>query len=412
MNGYHLLTLTHRQASLEEIGKIVLPDTEGASLGDRLSALKAKFGWDELLYLATCNRVIFFFYTKNEVSSRAAHQILMALRPDETTCPPACLALKMSLLRGEEAISHLYNVAASVDSLVLGEREIFRQLREAEERCKSWGLTGDNIRLAMRFAVVAAKEVYSKTGIGERPVSVVSLAFQKMEAAGLSAESRIALVGAGQTNALLAKFLLKKGVKKVAVFNRSIDKAAEIAAAFPDGKAFRLDELAGFRGGFDQLVACTSAGRVLISECVFEKLSAGETGPKVLVDLAVPANIDPSLGKRGDAQLIDIEQLKTQAEANRAHREHELAAARRILAEHVSEFKIEHRQRQAERSLGYLPGEIRSVRKRAMNVYKKDIEKLDPAARRLVDELLGYMEKKCIGIPIKEARKRARLSTF
>ncbi len=409
MKGYHLLTLTHRQASLDEIGRIVLPETEGVSLGDRLSELKSRFGWDELLYLATCNRVIFFFYTKNEVSDRVAHQFLMALRPDANTCPPACLALKMGLFHGENAISHLYEVAASVDSLVIGEREIFRQLREAEERCKNWGITGDHVRVAMRFAVVAAKDVYSRTGIGEKPVSVVSLAFQQMEMAGLKPNSRVLLIGAGQTNALLAKFLLKKGIRKVAVFNRSREKAAEIARAFAEGEAFSLEELADYRGGFDQLVACTSAGRVLVDETVFDKLNMGETARKTLVDLAVPANIDVHFLRKKNAQLIDIEQLKAQAEINRGHRERELFAAKKIIAEHVSDFKMNHRQRQAERALDFLPDEIRSVRERAMSVFQKDLEKMDPESRRVVVEMLGYMEKKCIGIPMKAAKAMVKL---
>lgn len=405
MKGYHLLTLTHRQASLDEIGRIVIPPTEGQSLGDRLASLKARFGWDELLYLATCNRVIFFFYTRKPVDLQVANQFLAALRPDLQECPPACLALKMSLFEGESAIGHLHEVAASIDSLVIGEREIFRQLKEAEERCRAWNLTGDHIRLAMRFAIVAAKEVYSQTGIGEKPVSVVSLAVQQMVAAGLRAESRVLFVGAGQTNALVAKFLLKMGVRSVTVFNRSIEKAEEISRAFAEGVAQPLDSLAEFRGGFDCLVVCTGAGKIMVSPTVFETLTAGETGSKIVVDLAVPANVDRSLANRPDTQLVEIEGLKSLAEANLSHREQEVIAACTILKRHLKEFKTSHRQRQIERKLDELPDRMRGIKGRALNAFQKEMAKMDAPARALVERMLDYMVDKSIAEQIKTAKK-------
>jgi glutamyl-tRNA reductase len=405
MKGYHLLTLSHRQASFEEIGRIVLPETVGVSLGDRLSALKNEFGWDELLYLATCNRVIFFFYTKNEVTPRTAHQFLAALRPDLTSCPPACLALKMGLFSGISAIEHLFDVTASIDSLVVGEREIFRQLREAEERCKSWGITGDHIRLAMRFAVVAAKDVYSNTKIAEKNISIVSLAVHQMRAAGLNPKSRILMIGAGQTNQLLAKFLQKEGIESVTVFNRTLEKAAEIAAVFPKGKAHLLADLQKFTDGFDQMIVCTSSPKILINEAVFSILKNNENGQKVVVDLSVPANVSSALNAEKNTQLIDIEQLKHLAEQNMAARGQEVSAARKILNQHLSDYKKSHRQRQMERALDFLPDEMRHIRERALDVYQKDIAKLDPEAQKLIENILFYVEKKSVGVPMRAVKE-------
>lgn len=408
MKGYHLLTLTHRQASLEEIGRLVIPPSEGQSLGDQLASLKARFGWDELLYLATCNRVIFFFYTRKPVDLGVAHQFLAALRPDLHECPPACLALKMSLFEGEMAIGHLHEVAASIDSLVIGEREIFRQLKEAEERCRAWSLTGDHIRLAMRFAIVAAKEVWTNTGIGEKPVSIVSLAVQQMVAAGLRATSRVLLVGAGQTNALVAKFFLKMGVRKVTVFNRTLEKATEISRAFAEGEALPLESLADFRGGFDCLLVCTGASKIIVSTAVFENLKGKEFSPKIVVDLAVPANADRALADRPNTQLIEIEGLKALADANRSHREQEVIAAQSILKRHLKEFKLAHRQRQIERKLDFLPDQMRGIKGRALDVFQKEMVKMDAPTRAVVERMLDYMVDKSIAEQIKTAKKLVR----
>ena len=150
-----------------------------------------------------------------------------------------------------------------MNSLVIGEREILRQLREAYDQSVAWKLTGDDIRLAMRAAVETAKAVYSNTRIGEKPVSVVSLAIQKLLAAKTPKEARILLIGAGQTNKLVTKFLHKHSFSNVVVFNRTLEKA-EGLANMVDGKAYTLDHLQEYQGGFDCMIVCTGATKALV----------------------------------------------------------------------------------------------------------------------------------------------------
>jgi glutamyl-tRNA reductase len=113
----------------------------------------------------------------------------------------------MPIVQGEVAVSHLFNVASSVDSLVVGERQILSQLREAYEFARSQGLCGDAMRLLMDQAVLTSKEVFSTTRIGEKPVSVASLAVLKLLRYALRPDARILLIGAGQTNSIVAKIL-------------------------------------------------------------------------------------------------------------------------------------------------------------------------------------------------------------
>jgi glutamyl-tRNA reductase len=404
LDGYHILTLTHRDAPLETIGKMVLND-DSAPL---LHALKNRFGWAEMLYLATCNRVVFLFYAQGPVSENMANEIVVQTRPDLSTIETEHISEKMQVLHGADAIRHWMEVAASMDSIVIGEREIIRQLREAYDRSDKAGLTGDHLRLLMRFTIETAKEIYSQTGIGEKAVSVVALAFSELLKVTGDRKSRILLVGAGQTNTLLAKFLAKHGFQNITVFNRSLENARKLADTV-QGRAFPLDALRHYQEGFDCLVVCTGATRPVITPEIYQNLLQGETSKKVVVDLAVPNNVDKRILPAFPIHLIEIEGLQNTADDNLAYRENERKKAGVVIAERLQAFCGHWYERQVERSLSHIPDEVRAVKERAINqVYGKEFALLDTKTQALVLEMMDYMEKKCIAIPIKTMKEIAK----
>ncbi|MBK8702837.1 MAG: hypothetical protein IPN33_03970 [Saprospiraceae bacterium] len=178
-------------------------------------------------------------------------------------------------------------MAASMDSLVVGERQILGQLRDAYDQCKAWGLTGDGIRLVIQHTVVAAKAVYAQTRIGDKPVSVASLAIQQLLKSGLPTDARIIMIGAGQTNMLVAKFLHKHHFHHVTVFNRSLDKAQAIADML-GGRALPFNALSSYTEGFDCMIVCTGAAEPIITESLYASWLQGETDPTMVIDLAIP----------------------------------------------------------------------------------------------------------------------------
>lgn len=401
LDGYHILTLTHRDTLLETIGQVVLP---GDTAPETLQSLKARFGWDELFYLATCNRVAFLFYSQEPVENNLAFKVLETICPEMPATALENIAAQMRLLHGADAVRHLFEVAGSLDSLVVGEREIIRQLREAYDRSHAWGLTGDHIRLLMRFTIETAKEIYSQTGIGEKALSVVALAFSAMQKTGLAKDARILLVGAGQTNALFSKFLAKNGYQNATVFNRTLEKAEHLAATL-GGRALPLDALAQYSEGFDALVVCTGATEPVITPALYQTLLAGDTLRKTVVDLSVPNNVDKRILDEYAVQFIEIENLKTVANENLAHRERERVKAEAIIGQRIFAYRELWHERQVERSLAHIPDEVRAVKERAVNeVFGKEFAQLDSAAQELVLQMLGYMEKKCVAIPIKAAK--------
>ena len=405
---YKTITVTHKTTNLKQIGDyVVMGDSD--NLKQLLHNLKAAFGLDELLYLSTCNRVLYLFTTPENIDSAFTKRFLSTINPI-FQAPEANKRIKEEVLQyeGTEAINHIYEVASSIDSLVVGEREILRQLREAYQQCIDWKLTGDNLRLLMRFVVTGAKKVYAQTRIGEKPISVVSLAIQKMLSTKFSRRSRILLIGAGQTNTLVSKFLAKYDYQNITVFNRTYEKAHKLASKFKNGNALQLEALMEYKEGFDIIIACTGSVKPLVTTKVYTDLLNEDSSPKLVIDLSVPNNVDRTITSTHNVNYIEIEDIRQMAKVNLAFREREVTNAQAILTEEIKEFEIQFRNRQVELAMRDIPVQIKAVKVKAMNeVFKKELAGLDDQTIELMERMMSYMEKKCISIPMKMAKKMA-----
>ncbi len=402
IENYKIITITHKSAEIKDIGNFVIPESNDLSVVDLLKKTMTDLSIKELMYLPTCNRVMFFFCYDGSLETPFLTKFTQQIYPQI----PLDTALdKFRTYEGEEAIEHLFEVSASVDSLVVGEREIIRQLREAYQHCSEKGLTGDCIRLAMDMTVKTAKHIYGNTRIGQKQVSVVSLAIKKMLEAGVSNDQRLLIVGAGQTNLLVCKFLKKYGFKHVSIFNRSVGKAQEISQWFGT-QAHALSELSHYKKGFDCIVVCTGSVEPIIHEKNYHQLLQGETDKKVIVDLAIPNNVSPSVSSLDSVDYIEIEDLKKLAKENMAFRRKEIEKAKEVIVASLSDFHSLYAERQLELALEQMPIQIKEVKSKALNeVFKKEMEHLDDDTKELLERMMTYMEKKCIGIPMKVAKE-------
>lgn len=404
LSYFKLITITHHKLNVNELEKFVVKYDDEDGLATQLKNLKSQLNLEELFYLATCNRVQVMIYDSKEVDFSFCKEIFQGINPKLTDADFEQAEKFIDIHHGLDAIEHIFSVCSSIDSLVVGEREILRQYRQAYEKSYSFDITGDNLRLLDKFTVQAAKDVYANTKIGEKPISIVSLAIQKLLQADLSREARIVLVGAGETNKLVGKFLKKHNFKNITIFNRSLDNAKALSDVL-NARAFHLSELKDYKEGFDCIISCTGSPDIIISESSYPGLLNGEQDEKLIVDLAVPNNVDKAIANQNALKLIDIEQLRTLAHENLAYRKEEVVVAREILKKHVHNFDKIYQQRQIEKALTQLPHKIKEVKERALEkVYKKEIEELDPDAQKLIAEMMDYMEKKCVGIPMKVAK--------
>lgn len=402
IEGFKIITVTHHQASLQDIQKVILhPD----GIGDRLSQLKSQIGIPEILYLATCNRVCYFLYDEKEFGEDRLQSFFQFVNPALSSDNWTTTRAQINFLQGKRAMQHLFELAASINSMVIGEREIFRQLREAYDFAKEQNLTGDNIRLAMRFTIEAAKCVYANTAIGEKALSVVALAFQQMMMKSQNREARVLMVGSGQTNTLFGKFLQKHQFTNITIFNRSLD-GAQILANQLGGKAYSLNDLKNYKGGFDIMVVCTGSVECVITPDLYEQLIGTDGSSKILIDLSVPNNVDRKVIQNYNVHYIEVEALKEKAKENLEHRLNAIEAVKTILADFMNQFITAFKQRLIERALHKVPEEIKSVKDRAINqVFAKEFETLDESSKDLLLRMMTYMEKGCINIPMKAARE-------
>ncbi len=403
LDTYQLLTITHKTANLKKIGDYVVSVNDEKNLDTQLDQLKQTFGLEELLYISTCNRVIYLFTGEVQVSSDFIEQFFTYINP-KLNEEKERIHNEVSYYFGEYAVNHFYSVAASVDSLVIGERQILGQIRESYEMCSKMKLTGDSIRLLMRFAVTVAKRVYAQTRIGEKPISVVSLAIKKLLNLQVPKTAKILLVGAGQTNTLAAKFLKKYHYENVVVFNRSLDKAEKLSSKF-DNRFHSLEALKDYKAGFDVMIVCTGATEPIITSDIYSSIVGADTDRKTVIDLSIPNNVARDVTKKFTMSYVEIDTLRALAQENMAFREREVTKAKEIIIEEVNDFEAQFKQRQIEKAMSQIPVKIKEVKSRAINqVFHKELETLDDATKELMERMLNYMEKKCISIPMTIAK--------
>jgi glutamyl-tRNA reductase len=398
----NIAAFTHKNLEVTEIGMLHIEEQEQK---ERLSSLKSAFGFSELMFLSTCNRVEFTFCTDQIVSQSLLTAVFETLYPNFTKTQIETFSSSAELTSGIQAVNHILNVASSIDSMVIGEREIITQVRSAFERCRSNGLTGDLIRLAMRYTIETAKKVYTETSIAKKPVSVVSLAYHRLRDMNISLDARILIIGAGMTNTNMSRFLKKHGFTKFVVFNRTLSKAEKLAHDL-HGQALPLSALDSYSEGFDVIISCTGADSHIITPEIYHNLLAGDEGRKVVIDIALPQDLDPQIIESHNVTHISVNVLQKISNENLKERSKEIAHVESIITASLEEFKQIHRIREVEIAMREVPEKVKEIRSIAVNeIFKKDIDMLDENSKDVLEKVLGYMEKKYMSVPMIMAKE-------
>ncbi|HEX8377288.1 MAG TPA: glutamyl-tRNA reductase [Pedobacter sp.] len=402
MKHLKVLAFTHQQIDLKELGKLVICNQ---TLTSRLNRVREKYDIPEIFYIGTCNRVEFVFSASQELTFDFVKDFIQTLN----FCIPGDriddFVSKVSTYEDEQAFNHLLRVSCSLESLVVGEKEILAQVRKSYETCRKLGFTGDYMRMVMSHVVKTAKEVYTQTKISKNPISVVSLAYRKLRDLNMCSNSRILIIGAGETNKNICKYLQKHKYSDFAIFNRTLENA-ELLAADLNGRAYSLDELSTYKKGFDVIVTCTSAVNPILTKSIYESLLNGDTDKKVIVDLAIPNDTCPEVLASYPVHFIEVRSLQEVANLNMQERYHELVHAEQIIEVSINEFRPLLKQRQIELAMREVPNKIKEIRSVAMNsVFADDIGQLDTNSREILEKVMNYMEKKYISVPMVMAKE-------
>lgn len=398
----HSIAFTHRNLDVRHIGRLHI---EVEKQQARFEQLKSQLALDEVVFLSTCNRVEYFFVSDLIVDASFLHTFFTELYPEMDGELTAYYSSKAEIYNRMDAVSHLFRVASSIDSLVIGEREIITQVRQAYEQSRSMNLSGDTLRILFNETILTAKRVYSETKISERPVSVVSIAYQRLQSLDVPNDARVLIVGTGVTNTAMARFLKKHGMTRFTLFNRTLANALPLANEL-NGEAFPLSELPYYSGGFDVLVTCTGSEETIIDTALYDQLLQGDMDAKITIDLALPNDIEDEVHLNFPTKQISINTLQKISDANLVMRSNEIDQVEAIISESCKSFINAAKLRTIELAMRPVPQMVKDIKATAFNeVFKNDIDQLDTESLAVLEKIVGYMEKKYMSMPMIMAKE-------
>jgi glutamyl-tRNA reductase len=401
LNSFHIIAFTHRNLDVSEIGKLHI---EIDKQKERLESLKIKSELQELMFLSTCNRVEFLFCTNQTVNQAFLKNFFQNLYPEIESKALTNIINSVQLFSGIAAVEHLFQVASSIDSMIVGEREIITQVRNAFQLSKENGLTGDFIRLILRQTIETAKRVYTETNIARKPVSVVALAYHTLRDMNIPLDAKVLIIGAGMTNTNMSKFLKKHGYKNFVVFNRTFSKAEKLANDLK-GEAFPLEELKNYNKGFDIIITCTGSELPILTPEIYQTILNGDQSKKVIIDIAIPHDLDPNVVINQNVVHISVDLLQRISDQNLKERSHEITHVEEILKEAIFEFQHINRVRKVELAMREVPMMVKEIKSTAVNhVFKNEMMNLDENSKEVLDKIIDFMEKKYMSVPMKMAK--------
>jgi glutamyl-tRNA reductase len=309
---------------------------------------------------------------------------------------------------GEDVARHLFRVAAGLDSLVLGESEILGQVGTAFDAGVSAGTVGPGLTLLFRTAVTAGRRARSETAIGANPATASSMALALAEGTlGDLRARQLLVVGAGRIGLQTLKAAQGRGIEEVAIANRTKGRAMEVAERF-GAIAYEFDELGSALSASDVVVTATSSEAPVVSAEMVGAAMAQRAGrPLVVVDLAVPADVEREVGDVPGVRLFDVDDLRAGLDDAMAARLREVPKVEAVVDDEVEEFGRRYRELEVEPLLSELRKRAETIRAREVERALGDLGDVDPAVAARIEHLSRTLVKRLLHDPTVRARERA-----
>ncbi|MCP5557411.1 MAG: glutamyl-tRNA reductase [Verrucomicrobiaceae bacterium] len=335
--GSHLvcLGLNYRSTPVELRERLAFPEEQANIAAAKIHSLP---GFKESLVLSTCNRVE-LYATHELADSPEGHEVLRRYLAEHFELADDHLeALVFYRLSNDEAARHLFRVVSGLDSMVLGETEIFGQVKAAYQRALAGATTGRTLNKLFQQAFTVGKRVRNDTTIQRGSTSVGSVAVDLAEKVFDLKQCRVMLVGAGEMSRTCAQSLLSRGAKSIIVSNRSYERAEELATEM-GGRAMRFDEWEDALHEADVIISSTSAPHFVIKQDLIERVMRQRRWePMLVIDIAVPRDVDPAVDKIEGVYLYDIDALQAIADDGRRERQRALSSCEQIIEEQLAKF--------------------------------------------------------------------------
>jgi glutamyl-tRNA reductase len=397
--SFRLIGVNHKTAPVEVRERLAIPESH---LPDAVRRLAEHPGVDEGFILSTCNRVEVVAQTSNGSAD------LRTFLRDYFQLQPANYEPHLYELREREAIRHLFRVACSLDSMVVGEPQILGQVKEAYATARAVGAVHSQLDLLLTRAFAVAKRVRTETAVGSSAVSVASVAVDLAKKIFGSLQGKhVYLVGAGKMSELAARHLLTNGAESIFVANRTYNRAAQLASKF-GGQAILFEQLYETCDRADIVITSTGAPHAIFRREHGELfLSRRKNRPMFFIDMAVPRDVDPEINKLDGIFVYDIDDLQQAVSSNVADRRREAERAEAIVESEVEKFRSRLSSLEVVPTIVSLQDHLETIRQAEIDRARGRLGRLTPEQETALETLTRGIVNKIMHTPISALKTAA-----
>jgi glutamyl-tRNA reductase len=394
---------THRATNLDLRQQLAFGNEQTS---DALARWRKRFPTAELALLSTCNRVELYAAGDGAESTPESEELLDALLGYHGV-PTSRLEGQAVVLTQREVVAHLFRVAASLDSMVVGEPQILAQVKQAYQRAADLGSAGSSLHDLFQSALRAARRVYNETDLHKHRVSIPSIAiadfatrlFERFD------DKRVLVIGAGEMAEETLRYLKDAGATQIHVINRNPDRALELSREW-EGVAVPWERLAEELAAADLVIGATSATEPLVTAEQFARTVAPprKQRPLFMLDLAVPRNFDPAIGDELGVYLYSLDDLAAACEQNREARATELPAAEALIRQETDAFMAAAHRRVAGPVITGLRRNMEEPKQAELERLFNKLPELDERSRAEITQFADRLVNKLLHPPLESLR--------
>jgi len=396
---FQIIGVNHNSAPLDVRERLAVPESQ---LPDAVQHLVKQPGVEEGMVLSTCNRVeVLTSSSQGPADLRGYLRSYFGVSPD-------AISPHLYEFQEREAVRHVFRVASSLDSMVVGEPQILGQVKEAYSVARSLGAINSALEALLSRAFAVAKKIRSETAIGTSSVSIASVAVQLAEKIfGTLQGKTVYLVGAGKMAELAARHLISHGAGKIIISNRTYERAVALAEAF-GGEAISFDKLYETAALADIILTSTGATEPLFRREEGERLIKGRRNqPVFFIDIAVPRNVAQEVNKVDNLFVYDIDDLQSVASSNSAERKKEAERAERIVEAEVDRFAQRIKSLHLVPTIVSLQEYCETIRQAEIDRIRGRLGKITPEQEAAIEGMTRSIINKLLHTPITTLKSSA-----
>ena len=401
-----MIGCSHHHSSVAVRERLAFAPTQ---IGDALDNLRQRFPQTEAVLLSTCNRVEIYTAAEDPQAS-PSHEQVAQFMADFHGLPIYEIFDNLFERTGEDAVRHLFMVAASLDSMVVGEPQILAQVKQAYETAKDRQAAGPLTHGIFQAAVRVAKRVTNETTLHQRRVSIPSVAVGDFAAQIFERfdDKQVLVVGAGEMAEETLRYLQDEGAHQVTVVNRSHERACELASRWR-GRAVPWEQLPNELTRADLVVSTTGAERPVVTLAAFKAIEpARYQRPLFVLDLAIPRDFEPAIGDRLGVYLYSLDDLQSACQNNRRERDRELPAAIHIVEDETARFMAELHHRATAPIIKRLKEGWQQPKEDELRRLLNKLPELDARARAEIEQAFERLINKLLHPPLESLRSESQ----